>query len=173
VIRALALLSALLALAAPGVGATQAPATSEAPPAVGGPLGLVLTADLGGGGSLGGGSDYTPKGLFEGEVGAGYELPLGFRPELSLALGLAPNVHIALRPGLHYTLADLPFYVRGALDWSTVRGTGSWRWLLAGGGAEVRLTDVLGGFAEADVGLPLARGVGLGVLVRAGVSFRL
>jgi len=168
--RPLASLLALLALALPCAALAHAP---ETPSAGGAPLGLVVTADLGGGGSLGGGSDYTPRGLFEAEVGAGYELPLGFRPELALVLGLAPDVHVAIRPGLHYAFPDLPFYGRAALDWSTVRGTGSWRWLLVGGGAEVRLTDVLGGFAEADLGFPLAGGVGLGVLVRAGVSFRL
>jgi hypothetical protein len=157
------------ALSAPAAAAQELPAQPGAP------LGVVVSVDVGGGGIVGGGTTYTPSGLFEGEVGVGYELPVGLRPELGLVLGLAPRSHFAIRPGLHYDLPDLPFYARGALDWSTSRGGGGggWRWLLLGGGGALRLTDVLGAFAEADLGLPLASAAGLGVLVRAGVAFRL
>ncbi len=159
-----------LALADPPLPrrAEVAPMDAESPSA---PLGFVLTFDLGGGGRLGAGSDYTPRGLFESELVLGYELG-AIRPQLGLVLGLAPNVHTALRPGLQVSLPDGPFYVRGALDWSTVRGSGAWRWLLLGAGTELRLTDVLGGFAEADLGFPLGRNIPLGVLVRFGVSYR-
>lgn len=150
----------------PVSGSAQASAPAGS---AGGPLGFVVSADLGGGGTLGGDA---PHGLFEGEVGVGYDFALGLRPELTLVIGLAPSGHVGLRPGLHYALPDLPFYVRGALDWSTLLANRSWRWLLVGAGSEVRLTDVLGGFAEADLGLPLGRDIGVGVLLRAGVSFR-
>lgn len=160
-----ALLAALCALA-PSLAAAQGDAAAPAP------AGVVVTVDVGGGGLAGGGTQYTPSGLFEGELGVGYELPLGLRPELSLALGLAPTTHVALRPGLHYDLPDMPLYARAALDWSNFGETG-WRWLLAGGGGAVQLTDVLGAFAEADLGVPLRSALGLGILVRAGVSFRL
>ena len=164
-------LAVALALAAPLLAEGQA--ASPLPGAV--PLGVVVQAGLGAGGMLGGGSDYSRKGLFEGEVAVGWEAGMGIRPELAVALGIAPRRHLALRPGLHYSPPELPFYLRAALDWSTVRGpggSGGFRWLLAGVGAEVRLTDVLGAFGEADLGLPFARNVGIGLLARAGVSFR-
>ena len=166
--RAIASLIAALAVVPSAVLAQGGPRAAE-PSA---PSGIVVTADLGGGGSIGAGSQYTKSGVFENEIGVGYELPWGLRPEFDLVLGLAPTGNVALRPGLHYALPDVPFYVRAALDWSTVRGAGGWRWLLAGGGAELRLTDVLGGFVEADLGIPLASEVGVGTLVRAGVSLR-
>jgi hypothetical protein len=154
--------------AAPVASAPAAP--PGAAPATGSPLGLVLQAGIGGGGTVGGGSEYTPHGLFEGEVVAGWEAGMGIRPELGVVFGIAPRGHLALRPGVRYSPPELPFFLRGALDISTYPG--GWRWFLLGGGAEVRLTDVLGGFAEADAGIPLARNVGLGLLLRAGVSFR-
>jgi hypothetical protein len=137
------------------------------------PYGVTISADLGGGGRLGGGSQYTSRGIFEGEVTAGYDLAMGIRPELSVMLGLAPHSYAGLRLGVHYSVADSPFYARFALDGSTERGTARWRWLLGGAGGEVRLTDVLGGFAEADLGIPLSSGAGVPVLIRAGVTFRL
>jgi hypothetical protein len=145
---------------------------TAAPPPDHGAIGIVAGADLGGGGTIGGGSEFTSHGVFEGELSVGYELPAGFRPELAILIGVAPRGHFGLRPGLHYALPDGPFFVRAALDWSTVTGTGQWRWLLGGVGAEIRLTDVLGGFAEADAGLPLGHDRGLGILLRAGATFR-
>jgi hypothetical protein len=155
--------------AAPAPAAPVATAPSTAP-AAGSQLGVVVQADIGGGGSVGGGSQYTPKGLFEGEVVAGYEAGMGVRPELGVVFGIAPRGHLALRPGVRYSPQELPFFLRGALDLSTYPG--GWRWFLVGGGAEVRLTDVLGGFAEADAGIPLARDVGLGLILRIGATFR-
>jgi len=160
------LLVALCALGPSLALAQGAPAPAPA-------SGVVVSVDVGGGGIAGGGTQYTPSGVFEGELGAGYEVGLGLRPEFSLALGLAPKTHVAIRPGLHYDLPDLPLYVRGALDWSNAQGTGGWRWLLAGFGGTLQLTDVLGAFAEADLGIPLGHSIGVGVLVRAGISFRL
>ena len=175
---------AAAALAISGLARAEGPAT-EPPPtpsppgpaaALGArplPLGIVLSADLGGGGRLGGGSQYTPRGVFEAELSAGYEVAAGFRPELSFMLGVAPTTYAALRIGFRYVVPDTPFYARAALDGSTERGTARWRWLLGGAGGEVRLTDVLGGFAEADLGVPLTSGAGIPVLLRAGVTFRL
>ncbi|MFL5274215.1 MAG: hypothetical protein ACJ79E_19320 [Anaeromyxobacteraceae bacterium] len=150
---------------------SDAPAPSS--PSSAAPLGVVVSADLGGGGRLGGGSEFTPRGVFEGEVTAGYDLVAGFRPEVSVLLGVTPRSYVGLRLGVHYALPDMPFYVRAAVDGSTVRGPARWRWLLAGAGTEVQLTDVLGGFAEADLGLPLTSGAGLPEQVRAGITFRL
>ncbi len=157
----------MLALLCPVSSSAQEATTNPAPGEL---AGLVVTADVGGGGTLGGDA---PHGLFESEVGVGYDLALGLRPELTLVVGVAPSSHVGLRPGLHYALTDLPLYVRAALDWSTQLSDRPCRWLLGGAGVELRLTDVMGGFAEMELGLPLGRDVGLGVLVRAGVSFRL
>jgi hypothetical protein len=88
-------------------------------------------------------------------------------------LGVAPHTYAGLRLGLRYAVPETPFYARAALDASTESGTARWRWLLGGAGAEVRLTDVLGGFAEADLGIPLVSGAGVPVLVRAGVTLRI
>ena len=165
-VRPIALSLAVLALLCPLRGSADAAKPDMAPR---GQLGLVVTADVGGGGALFGDA---PHDLFEGELGVGYDLALGLRPELTLLIGVAPSGHVGLRPGLHYTLPDLPLYVRGALDWSTLLSNRSLRWLLAGVGTELRLTDVLGGFAEADLGIPLGRDIGIGVLLRAGVSLR-
>jgi hypothetical protein len=151
----------------------DAPAPAAPPTSSAAPLGVVLSADLGGGGRLGGASEFTPRGVFEGEVTAGYDLVAGFRPEVSALLGVTPRSYVGLRLGIHYSLPDMPFYVRVAVDGSTSRGPARWRWLLAGAGGEVQLTDVLGGFAEADLGLPLTSGAGLPVLLRAGITFRL
>lgn len=163
----------LLALCTLAPALALAQPVPAARPARGDASGLVVSVDMGGGVIASGGAQYASAGLFEGELGAGYEVGLGLRPELSLALGLAPSTHLALRPGLHWDLPDLPIYVRGALDWSSIQGSGNWRWLLTGCGTAVQLTDVLGGFAEADLGLPLVDSAGVSVLVRAGFSFRL
>ena len=158
------LLLAVLALAP-----SRALAEEEAPDA---PSGFVLTAALGGGGAVGVSAQDTRTGVLEAELTGGWELPLGVRPELALVLGFAPRSHFAFRPGVHVALPDLPFYARAAVDVSSATGTMDWHWLLLGGGGEVRFTDVAGLFAEADVGVPLRSGVGLGLLVRGGVAFR-
>lgn len=158
---------AILVIALPALSASAEPARP-------GPLGVAAFASLEGGGAVAGSdSDASRGGLFGAEVGAGYELPQGFRPELALALNLSPRTSLSVRPGLRYFLEGYPFFLRGALDFASPRSSWRMRWVLAGAGAEVRLTDVLGGFAEADVGIPLASKAGLGFLFRAGVSFRL
>lgn len=147
---------------------TRAEESAPTAPSSRAPIGLTLTVDLGGGGTVGGGS----TGLFEGELTAGYELPYGFRPELSLLLGMSPGSYTGLRPGLHYALADLPVYLRADLDWAYPHGVGKLRWLLIGAGAELRFTGLFGIFGEADTGLPLTDGAGVPLELRAGVSLR-
>ncbi len=160
-------MAALLALAPSLAAAQDRPAWGT------GESGVVLTLDLGGGTALGAGTHYTPSGRLETELAAGYELPYAIRPEVALVLGMAPNANVGVRPGLHVGLPDMPIYVRAAADWSTVSGTGRWNWLLGGAGGELRLTGMLGAFVEGDLGLPLRSNVGLGLLVRGGISVRL
>ena len=155
---------ALVALALPAAGQSPGPGR-EGPSAF---------ADLGGGGAVSGSrGDATSGGVFEAEVGAGYDLGQGLRPELGLLVGLAPTGYLGLRPGLRYTLDRLPFSFRGALDFAAPHGSWRMRFLLAGAATEVRFTDLLGVFAEADLGIPVASKAGLAFLVRAGVSVRL
>jgi hypothetical protein len=123
--------------------------------------------------SLGGGVEAgsTSNGLGEFELTVGYEVG-DVRPELGVVLGLAPNDHAALRPGVHVALARLPAYGRAALDFSTERDGWKFRWVLLGVGTETRVTSEMGAFAEADVGLPMGSEFGLALLARAGFSLR-
>jgi hypothetical protein len=142
------------------------------PPPDSRPTGLVLSADLGGGGQLGTGSAYDPPGVFELEVGVAYEVFFGLAPQLSMALGMAPGASFAIRPGLEWFIPETPFYLRAAFDASTQIGYLAWRWMLLGGGAAIRITDVLGFLVEADSGFPLSSGVGVPLLIRAGAFAR-
>ena len=168
----LLLLAPLTAQAQPSDEPPAAPPPGPAYTGGSAPLGIVLKLDAGGGGMLGGGTEYTSSGLFELELGVGYDLPGGFRPEVSVLWGLAPRGHTGVRAGLHYDLLDTPFYLRAALDWSNLNPTSAWRWFLVGGGGELRITDLFGAFAEVDAGIPLARNIGFGILVRGGATFR-
>lgn len=154
---------AAIALAAP-------PAAAAPPPSM---TGIAAFASLGGGGAVAGSDqDATKGGIFEAEVGAGFELPQGFRPEVALLFGFAPRTYVGLRPGLRYTLEKLPFYVRGALDFAAPRGTWRMRWVLGGVGADLRITDAIGVFGEADAGIPVASKAGFAFLFRGGAQFR-
>jgi len=137
------------------------------------PSGLAASFSLAGGGELGL-DEGEDAGLGELELVAGWELAaLGIRPEIGLALGIAPEGHVAIRPGVRWGIAGLPFAVRVAADASNVRGDGMrWRWLLVGIAAELRFTSLLGIYAEVDTGAPLNRDAGLPLLLRAGASFR-
>ena len=147
-----------------------APAAEATGPAR--PIGLVVTADLGGGGQLGTGSAYDPPGIFELEVGAAYDVVFGISPQVSFVLGMAPRASFAIRPGLSWFIPETPFYVRVAFDASTQVGSLSCRWLLLGGGVTIRITDVLGVMGEIDSGAPLASGAGVPLLLRAGAVAR-
>ncbi len=143
-------------------------------PWVPGQSGFVLSADFGGGTAVGAGSQYTPGWRSELELIGGYEFPYGIRPEFGVVLGIAPTWFGALRPGVHVALPDLPLYVRAALDWSSIdNGVLQLRWLHGGVGAETRLTGMLSGFAEVDLGMPLRNDSGVSMMIRAGVTLRL
>lgn len=161
-----ALLPALLLAAA-----LPDPAFADGPSAPG-PTGLTFTAALGGGGELG--LDHGRAGVLEVEGTAGYEwAERGLRGEVGLALGLEPDTHMALRPGVRWSMPQLPIQLRVALDAATSRENGlHWRWLLVGLAAEIRLTGLLGLYAEVDTGAPLASEHGVPLLARAGASFR-
>ncbi len=135
--------------------------------------GLAVFGGLGGGGAAAGSrSDATRGGLFEAELGAGLVLGSGLQPELALVLGIAPRSFLGLRPGLRWALEGMPFYLRGALDFAAPGGSWRLRWLRAGAGSEVRVTNQLGLFAEADLGVPIGSKAGVPFLLRAGATFR-
>jgi hypothetical protein len=138
----------------------------------GAPTGITVTASLAAGGELG--LDQGKAGVFELEGAVGYELASGLRPELAIALGVAPDDHVALRPGVRFALPNLPIQLRAALDAANSRGASGldWRWLLLGVAAEVRWTSLLGLYAEVDTGARLSSKNGLPLLLRAGASFR-
>jgi len=135
--------------------------------------GLTATATLGGGAELGL-EDGNKPGVFEVEVTIGYEFPGGgIRPELGAVLGLSPDGHVGLRPGLRWSLPGVPLQLRLAADVTDARDTGlRWRWILAGVAAELRLTSLFGLYGEIDTGVPLGTKSGLPLLVRGGAAFR-
>lgn len=160
------LVPVVLAALAPLPGAAQV-AAPEGPP-----TGLAASISLGGGGELG--LESGKAGVAELEASVGWEIePVGLRPELAVALGVAPDSHLALRPGVRWTIPAFPIQLRAALDGSNARDTDfHWRWLLFGAAAEIRFTGLLGLYAEVDTGAPLRSDAGLPLLVRAGASFR-
>jgi hypothetical protein len=131
-----------------------------------------FSASLAGGAELG--QDHGSAGVGELELAAGIESPeLGLRGELAGALGLAPDSHVALRPGVRFQLPATPFQLRAALDAANSRGHGfGWRWLLVGFAAEMRVTSELGLYAEVDTGVPLNDVAGVPLLFRGGAAFR-
>jgi hypothetical protein len=151
-------------------GAPASPAASGLPE--GAPTGLTGTVSLGGGGELG--LDQGKAGILELEAAVGYEFqPVQIRPELAIAFGVAPDDHVALRPGIRVTLPGYPIQLRAALDASNARTAHlAWRWLLVGVAGELRFTSLLGLYAEIDTGAKLSSDAGLPLLVRAGASFR-
>jgi hypothetical protein len=160
-------LAAVLALSL-GLPSPSLAQETEAPP-----LGLVGTFSLAGGGELGLEEGEGKAGVVELEALVGYEFAGGFRPELAVGIGLEPDGHVALRPGLRFSLPSFPLSVRVALDGSNARDQAfGWRWLLVGVSGELRFTSLLGLFAEIDTGAPLSSGAGLPLLVRGGASFR-
>ena len=133
--------------------------------------GLVVTAGIGGGAELGLGEQKA--GVAEAEVSAGWEhAPTGLRPELALGLGLAPDGHLAVRPGVRYVSPDAPIQVRVALDWSNARAEKRWRWFLIGAATELRWTSAFSLVGGLDVGIPLGPESGMPLLVRGGAAFR-
>jgi hypothetical protein len=146
------------------------PAAAAPPPSS---TGISAFASLAGGGAANGSDqDASRGGIFEAELGAGYELPDGFRPEVAVLIASAPRTYLGFRPGLRYTLGRLPFYARGALDLAAPGGSWRMRWLLGGAGADLRITDAIGIFGEADAGIPVASKAGFAFLFRGGAQFR-
>jgi len=160
--RVLGLALALLAL----------PALARAEPSGGEPSGLTLDASLGGGGEMG--LSHGKPGVLEIEAVVGYAFrEQGLRPELALALGMAPDTNVGIRPGLRWSVPESPFQLRGALDAANARSSGwHWRWLLVGVAGELRVTSLFGFFGEVDTGVPLSSRFGVPLLLRAGASFR-
>jgi hypothetical protein len=146
---------------------------ASTPPPAGAPTGLTAAVSLGGGGELGL-EDGQKAGVLELEGTVGWELPsIALRPELAAALGLEPDGHVALRPGVRIGLPGYPIQLRVALDAANSRDRDfGWRWLLVGVAAELRFTGLLALYGEIDTGAKLASGVGVPLLVRAGASFR-
>jgi hypothetical protein len=161
-------LAAILAIA---LSAVPAAAQSTAPAT--GPTGLTAFVSLGGGGAASGSvGDGSKSGILAAELGAGWDLPGGWRPEAALLLGLAPDTYLGLRPGVRYSLQSMPFFFRGALDFANPRSSWRMRWILAGAGAELRITDQLSIYGEADLGIPVASKAGFLVELRGGAAFR-
>jgi hypothetical protein len=134
--------------------------------------GLAVSASLGAGGETGmaGGK----SGLMELELAGGWEIePTRLRPELAIALGLAPEASFAIRPGLRAGLAEVPVWLRAALDFSSARRQGLHaRWVLFGGAWELRLNTLLAFNLGLDFGIPMSRSAGVPVLLRVGGTFR-
>lgn len=164
--RTIPLALAALAALSPSPSAAQ----DAAPTPVS--TGLTASVSLGGGGELG--LEAGKAGVLEVEAAVGYEIAsVGVRPELGMAFGLKPDTHVALRPGVRWSIPDFPIQLRVAIDVSNARDTGlRWRWLLVGAAAEVRLTSLFGLYGEIDTGAPLGSEAGLPLLLRAGASFR-
>ncbi|MBS1110235.1 MAG: hypothetical protein H6Q88_2227, partial [Anaeromyxobacteraceae bacterium] len=101
-----------------------------------------------------------------------YDIAFGIAPQVSMVLGMAPGASFAIRPGLEWFIPETPFYLRAAFDASTQVGYLAWRWMLLGGGAAIRITDVLGFLVEGDSGFPLSSGAGVPLIVRAGAFAR-
>jgi hypothetical protein len=133
--------------------------------------GLVATASIGAGGELG--LDHGDTGVVELELVGGWQFEeAGLRPEVGAVIGFQPDGNFALRPGVRWTLPNVPLQLRAALDFSSSRGGFGARWLLLGAAYELRVTGVFGLFAGVDSGFPLAQDAGVPLMARFGASFR-
>lgn len=170
----LLLTCAALALSA-GAGRAQpaGPPPSAAAASPSAPSGLVFAASLGAGGETG--LAVGKAGLLELEVAGGWEHePTRLRPELAVAVGAGTETSVALRPGLRAGLAEVPIWLRAALDFSTARDQGLHaRWLLLGAAWELRLNSLLALDLGLDFGVPLSDTAGVPFMLRGGGTFRL
>jgi hypothetical protein len=133
--------------------------------------GIVFGAGIGGGVELG--LTGEKAGLAETELSLGWEhAATGVRPEVAVAMGLAPDTHFAVRPGVRWVAPQLPIQLRVALDWSNARSERRWRWLLVGGAFELRWTSAFSLFAGLDLGFPVGAEAGLPLIARGGAAFR-
>lgn len=168
---------ALVAIAACALALARPSAARAEPAAPAEPTDFVFFAGLGGG--VEAGLSHGKPGLLELETGAGFDIGataagagLVIRPELALALGMAPDLHVAVRPGVRVAVPGTPLWLRGAIDWSNARDHSTWRWALVGLAWEVRMTSVLGFSFEADTGAALSSSAGLPLILRASATFR-
>jgi hypothetical protein len=163
----------LLTLAALALPAGVASAEPSSPPSSSAPSGVTVAASLGAGAEMG--LDQGKAGLLELEVAGGWEhAPTRLRPELGLAVGVAPGSTFALRPGLRAGLAEVPVWLRAALDFSTANHAGLHaRWILFGAAWELRVNTTLSFDLGLDFGVPLTGAGGVPILLRAGGTFRL
>lgn len=139
--------------------------------AVESPTGLVFTAGVAGGAELGLADQQA--GVAEAEVAVGWQHEgTGVRPEIAFGLGLTPEAHFALRPGLRWIAPGTPVQLRVAVDWSNAREEKDWRWLLVGGAFEFRWTSAFSLYTGLDFGFPLGAQAGLPLLIRGGAAFR-
>jgi hypothetical protein len=163
------LLSCALALSARAASA-QAGDPAGSPSA---PTGLTLAASGAAGGETGLSSGKS--GLLELELAAGWEhQPTRLRPELAIAFGVAPESSFAVRTGLRAGLAEVPVWLRAAVDFSTARRRGAHaRWLLFGAAWELQLNTLLALDLGVDFGVPLSDAAGVPIMLRAGGTFRL
>jgi hypothetical protein len=135
------------------------------------PSGVVFSAGVGGGAELG--VTGQQAGVAESELSLGWQHEeTGIRPEVALGIGLAPDGHLAVRPGLRWVLPEQPVQLRVAFDWSNARDNRRWRWLLLGGAFELRWTSAFSLFTGLDIGFPIGVQAGLPLLIRGGASFR-
>jgi hypothetical protein len=160
----LLLLSALALTTGPSPAAAASPSEGS---------GLALATSLGAGGETGMASGKS--GLLELELAGGWEFQATrLRPELAIALGVASETTLALRPGVRAGLADVPVWLRGALDFSTAHHHDLHaRWVLFGAAWEVRVNTLLAFDLGLDFGIPMASTAGVPILLRVGGTFRL
>jgi hypothetical protein len=165
--------SALALSAGAALGQPAGPPPAEAATSASAPSGLTFAASLGAGGATG--LEVGKAGLLELELAAGWEFqPTRLRPELAIAIGVGPETSIAIRPGLRAGLADVPIWLRVALDFSTAREPGLHaRWLLLGGAWELRFNTLLALDLGLDFGVPLSGSAGVPFMLRGGGTFRL
>lgn len=147
------------------------PAAAAASPST--PSGLAVSASLAAGGETG--MSKGKAGLLELEVAAGWEHePTWLRPELAIAVAVAPETSIAIRPGLRAGLGEVPVWLRAAIDFSTARDHGLHaRWLLFGAAWELRVNTLLSFDLGLDFGVPLSSSAGVPLMLRGGGTFRL
>jgi hypothetical protein len=137
------------------------------------PNGLAVSASLAAGGETG--MSRGKAVLLELELAGGWEHePTRLRPELAIAIGVAPEASFAIRPGLRAGLAEVPVWLRAAIDFSTARDRGlKLRWLLLGVAWELKVNTLLAFDLGLDFGVPLTGTAGVPLMLRGGGTFRL
>ncbi|MGC4001006.1 MAG: hypothetical protein QM767_27515 [Anaeromyxobacter sp.] len=119
------------------------------------------------------GADGSKKTMLEAEGLLGWEFQNRIRPEVGLVLGLEPDAHGAIRPGVRLPIPSTPIQLRVALDASNARNESfSWRYLLLGAAYELKLTGNFALALELDSGVPLRDSAGVPIMIRLGSVVR-